>query len=510
MARNAVANLFRTGTSWVILLFLPPLLVRVLDKPTYGVWMLLLQVAAYVTVFDSGMQTAIARFVARAESLQDGFYLARLLSSAGAILVAGSLATMLVTAFASWQLNHLFREIPLSIMPQAREALLIIGLSMALTLPFSVMAGLFAGLQKNEINAFAGSLGKFTGALGTAWAAYTHKGMLAMAIWTGLGGLAQCLIYVICWNKLEKRDLLRPVYAERSMIREFLFFCSAMFVSQFSAILISGLDMPIVVAFDFRSAAYYAVAATLSNALVVPHGAIISTLMPVAAGRSSADKPERMGELLLKTTRFATAVLCLITLPLLLAMPLFLRLWVGPDYAIHTLTLAEILVVAQFTRLTMLPYVMVGYAAGQLSRMLYAALGEATVNLLCSIVGVRIIGARGVAIGTLIGAVVSVLVHFFASLPRTDTIAISRQQLAWNGILKPIAHALPLLLGTLALTRWISPPLFQLLLIVAAELVLLSLFWNFTFNAGDREQLKGLFRHALGLSGRLQPALRPE
>jgi O-antigen/teichoic acid export membrane protein len=180
MARNAAANLFRSGASWIIVFFLPPLLVRVLDKSTYGVWMLLLQVAAYVTVFDSGIQTAIARFVARTEILQDRLYMSRLLSSVGAILVASSLTTILLTIFASWQLNHLFSDIPLSIAGDSRKALLVIGTSVALTLPFSVVAGFFAGLQKNEINALAVSLGKFTGALGTAWAAYSHKGLLAI------------------------------------------------------------------------------------------------------------------------------------------------------------------------------------------------------------------------------------------------------------------------------------------------------------------------------------------
>lgn len=510
MARNAAANLFRSGASWIIVFFLPPLLVRVLDKPTYGVWMLLLQVAAYVTVFDSGIQTAIARFVARADLLQDRLYMSRLLSSVGAILVAGSLTTILLTILASWQLNHLFSDIPLSIAGDSRKALLVIGTSVALTLPFSVVAGFFAGLQKNEINALAVSLGKFTGALGTAWAAYSHKGLLAMAIWTGVGSLIQCLTYAIFWNREGTRSLLVLTLIDVGMIRKFLIFCSAMLVSQFSGILISGLDMPIVVAFDFHSAAYYAVAAMLSSALIVPYGAIISTLMPVAAGMSARDTPQRMGELLVKTTRFSTVVLCLITVPLLLGMPLFLRIWVGPDYAIHTLTLAGILVVAQFTRLSMLPYAMVGYAAGQLNRMLYAPISESIVNVSCSLIAVRIIGAPGVALGTLIGAFVSISVHLFVSLPRTDCVFVSRKRLARTGILKPVSFAVPILFVTLVLIRWISLPWFQLPLIITAELILSLLYWNFSFSTGDREQLKGLVRHGFNLSGRLFPVLRPE
>jgi O-antigen/teichoic acid export membrane protein len=510
MAKNAMANLFRSGTNWIIVLFLPPLLVRVLDKPTYGVWMLVLQVAAYVTLFDGGIQVTIARFVARAESLQDRKYMARLLSSAGAILVAASVATMLLTALASWQLNHFFHDIPSSISQSAREALLVIGLSMALTLPFSVLAGFFAGLQRNQINALAGSLGKFAGALGTAWAAYHHHGLLAMAAWTGFGSVAQCLTYVIFWHREMKDDLLRPSRVDRNMVREFLFFCAAMFVSQFCSILISGIDIPIVVAFDFRSAAYYAVAATLSNALIVPHSAIISTLMPVAAGMSSGATPGRIGQILQKTTRFATAILCLTTLPLLLAMPLFLRIWVGQDYADHALKIAEILVVAQFIRLTMLPYATIGYATGQLQRMLMAPISEAIVNFLFSLIAVQIIGASGVAIGTLIGAVVSVTLHFLVSLPRTDCVVVSRKQLAWNGILKPLAYALPLLLITRGIVRGTSAPLLQLLLVFTSELVLFLLLWNFTFDNSDRAQVKGVFRHTIDRSGVVLRALRSE
>jgi O-antigen/teichoic acid export membrane protein len=510
MAKNAVANLFRTGTGWVILLFLPPLLVRVLDKPTYSVWMLLLQVAAYVTVFDGGIQMSIARFVARAEPFEDPRYIARLLSSAGLILVSGSMATIALTVLASWQLNHLFHDIPALISGSAREALLLIGVSVALTLPFSVLAGFFAGLQKNEITAFAGSVGRFAGALGTAWAAFHHQGLVAMAAWTAFGTIAQSLILMVFWNRQMMSGLLRPSYVSRSTIREFLLFCSAMFVAQFSSILISGMDIPIVVAFDFHSAAYYAVAATLSNALIVPHGAIVSTVMPVAAGMSSGESPERLGGVLEKTTRFATAILCLIALPLLLVMPLFLRVWVGPEYAIHTLRFAEILVAAQFVRLTMAPYAFIGYAAGQFHRMLIAAISEGVVNLLFSLVAVRIIGAQGVAIGTLVGAVVSVWLHFSVSLPRTDCVVVDRKRLLWTGILKPSFCALPILLAALLLTRWILRPLPRLGLFATSELVLFVLFWKFSFDAGERGQIKALLHSAVGRSGKMLRFFLPE
>jgi O-antigen/teichoic acid export membrane protein len=508
MSKNAVANLLRSGTAWIIFLLLPPLLVRVLDKPTYGVWLLLLQLAAYITAFDGGIQIVIARYVARSEGLQDRHYLARLLSSAGMTLVLASLAAILLTALASWRLTDIFREIPTSIAQSARGALLVIGISLALNLPFSVMAGFFLGIQKNEITAFASSVGKFAGALGTAWAAYRHQGLLVMAVWVGLGNIAQCFIYLVLWHKAGKHDLLRRSSVERTMAREFVVFCSAMLIAQFSSILITGMDLPIVAAFDFRSAAYYGVAAILSNALIVPYGAVVNTLMPVAAGISASDGPKRLGQVLLKTTRFATALLCLISLPLLLLMLPALRAWVGADYASHTLLLAEILVVAQFTRLTMLPYALIGFAAGQQQRMLASLLVEGIVNLLCSLALVRFIGTRGVALGTLIGALVGVWLHFTISLPRTDCVSVSRTQLLWQGILKQLACAVPVLLCALMAGLWISSPLLQFALAASAELTLLALFWKLSLAAPERQQMLELIRHFACIPAKLLLAAR--
>ena len=504
MTKNSVANLLRVGSSWIIVLFLPPLLVRVMDKSAYGVWLLLLQLAAYITFFDGGIQIAISRYVARSDGSHARGYLARLLSSVGMILVGASLVTILLTALASWRLTQLFPGIPASIAPSARQALFVIGTSLALALPFTVLAGFFLGRQRNEVSAFAGSFGKFAGALGSAWAAYHHRGMLAMAVWVALGYVIQSLIYFAFWNEEETHGLLRPSWVERPVVREFIIFCSSMLVAQFSSLLVTGLDMPIVAAFDFRAAAYYGVASILSNALTVPYGAIVSSMLPVAAEISAGEDPRRLGQLLLKTTRFATSVLCLITLPLLLVMPMFLSIWVGPDYATHALLLGEILVAAQFIRLTMFPYALIGFAAGQQQRMLVSPIVEGVTNLLSSLVLVRFMGARGVAIGTLIGALIGVWLHLTVSLSKTNCIQIDRSELIWQGILKPLALTLPLTLCALLLP-WISSTLLHLLLAGGAELALSALLWRFTFNSNERIELLRLLQHFDAIIGRFLP-----
>ena len=505
MTKNASANLFRSGTGWLIVLFLPPLLVRVLDKPSYGTWMLLLQLGAYITMLDGGIQTAVARFVARADHQQDHSYLPSFLSSVGVFMSLAAVLTLLLAVIAAWWFPYIFRDIPGSILSMAREALLVIGTSMAITLPFSVIAGFYMGHQRYEVSALAGSAGKFTGALGVAWAAYHHQGLLLMAVWVAVGNLVQCLTYAWFWRQGDRRALLHPSFAQRTLVREFVVFCSAMVVSQFSSILITGMDMPIVAAFDFRTAAYYGIATTLSNILVVPFGAVVNTLIPVAAGASIVNDPLKLGEMLYKATRFSTALLCLIILPLVMLMPVLLRLWVGQDYATQSQSLALILIAAQFIRLTMLPYGIIGFAAGQQQKMLVSPLAEGVTNLLFSLVLVQLIGARGVAIGTLIGAAVAVVLHFTVSLPRTDCVDVSRRRLFLGGIVRPSVMALPLVCLVIAVPH-ISSIVLQVLLTLSAEFGLLVLFWIRIFDPAERKQLAHVIRHFVAIPMKISTA----
>ena len=497
IAKNSVANLTRMGTSWLLALFLPPLLVRVLDKPVYATWVLILQVGAYVGLIDASIQSVVGRFVARAEVLDDSRYMGRMLSSAAALMLFASLSAAILIVLGSWQLEHLFPNIPASISSDARQALLIVGLSLVFSLPFSTLAGTFFGLQKNEVNALAGSLGKIVGAVGAAWAAYHHQRLYIMATWIALGNLLQAAAYLWAWSLLKMKGVLRWANVDKAAVKEFVTFCYAVIATQIGSILITGIDLPIVAAFDFHSAAYYAVAATVSNMLIVPQGAIVGTLIPIASGMSAIQDPIRMGEAVLRTTRYATALLCILALPLLLGIQSFLTLWVGPDYARHALLSAVILIVAQFVRLTLMPYASIGFAAGQQHQMLITLLGEGVANVVFSLIGVHLVGAVGVAWGTLLGAFVSVVLHFIISMPRTNAMQFSRKFLIRDGIIRPVLCCLPsaALIGVLMGQEMHLAT--KCVLIFGAELSAILILYKVNFNLRERKELTDLLIRAV-------------
>ncbi len=495
LAKNSVANLWRLGTSWIIVLVVPPLLVRLLDPASYGTWMLVLQIGAYATLFDGGLQLAIGRFVARAEHHADRHYLGIVLSSSTAFLAAVATALCVLAAAVSFHLGSLFRSIPAPILGQAQVALLLVGGSLGLVISTSAFAGLCLGLEKNEINAAAVSVSKLAGAAGALWAAFHYQGLMWMALWTAAGTLMQPVIFFLAIRVHGAAAHFKLRLVKLSMVRQFARFCGATLASQLSSLLISGLDLPIVAAFDFPNAGYYALAATASNLISVLHGPVLSTLVPMMSSLSAGEDAQRMGKVLVRTSRLATALLLLTAVPFMLGMPVLLHLWVGRNYAVHALVFAEILMGAQLVRLTLLPYSIIGFSAGEQSRMLVSPTVEAVVNVACSLVLVRSMGAAGVAVGTLIGAFVGVTLHFLVSMRRTRSMAFGRMQLLWQGILRPLGWAaVPAALLALGL-HWLIDPAIQISLLAASAVLLAVVFWYGHLDAGERNVIHGAGTH---------------
>jgi O-antigen/teichoic acid export membrane protein len=131
-------------------------------------------------------------------------------------------------------------------------------------------------------------------------------------------------------------------------------------------------------------------------------------------------------------------------LPLIVFGYPILRLWVGEQYALHTLPYLRILVAANIIRNLCAPYATVIVATDRQAAAIAAAVSEAVVNLGSSIYLAGRFGAIGVAIGTVIGAFVSIALHFGVTMRLTHgTLAISRLRLFAKGMLRPAIIAVP-------------------------------------------------------------------
>jgi O-antigen/teichoic acid export membrane protein len=491
IVKNAFANLVRLAGAGIVALLLPPFLARELPKDVYGAWALLLQLALYAGYLDFGIQTAVARFVAHANELNDADQRDGIFSTAFALLAgAGLLGCALVVGLA-WQIPHIFHQMPAYLYHPAQTALLCMGLTLALGLPANVISALFVGLQRNEVPAAIAIVNKMIMAGLVIAVVLKHWGLAAMGIAVGVANLAAYAGAFATWKAWASNVRLRLALVGKKYVHQIGAYSTSVVVWMLAMLMVSGFDLSIVGIFDYQATAYYAIAATLTTFVAQAQGALFSALLPASAVLAARGEGERLGAMLISATRYGMLILLAMALPLIVAGHWILRLWAGPDYGLHSTVILQVLVIANVIRLCALPYSTLLLGTGQHSKVIASPLAEGVTNLTVSVVGAYFWGAIGVAVGTLIGAFVSIGFHLLYNMPRTALIVIDRVRLIKEGILRPALCALPLL--SLSLIERVTAPQ-QLWIIGPATLGTALLAWNYGLMRSDRQRLAQALR----------------
>jgi O-antigen/teichoic acid export membrane protein len=153
------------------------------------------------------------------------------------------------------------------------------------------------------------------------------------------------------------------------------------------------------------------------------------------------------GKLTIEATRYCTLLLGLFGLPLVFVAYSVLKLWIGRSYATQSICFLQGLILGNVIRQVGHPHSLAVIATGKQHLATIAGVAEALVNICVSQYLVQRIGAVGVAIGTVIGALVSMGLHLILSMRYIQSaIAISRRNLVIQGILRALLCTTPSLL----------------------------------------------------------------
>ena len=497
--KNASANLLRLAVSGLLALLLPPLLVRRLSTPTYGTWMLLVQLAGYVAFLEFGLQVVIARFVAHAEELKDRERRDGIVSTAFVLLTGAACLGVCLAGILAWKLPRMFPAMPVGLHKTSRTALFLMGTTFAITLPFSAIHAVFMGQQRNQIAAVIMVITKLTMAILVVGSVVAHFGIATMGGSVAVSNLVSVAVSYFAWRIWASDVRIRVHLAAESYARQIFRYCIGLGVWYLAMILISGVDLIIVGMFDYSETAYYATAVTLTSVVVLAQNAICSALLPASAALSAREDAGRLGSLLVSSTRYATLALLFMAIILVLGGRAILGVWVGHDFAVRSTPIMQMLIAANVVRLAMLPYSTLLLGVGVQGKVLLAPIAESITNLISSIIGASICGAMGVALGTLIGAFVGITLYFTYHMPRNTAIAADRLILIKEGLLRPFICALPFL--GLILFREIAPKMFFGTLLLWSCIAAVGaplLLWSVGLRTSDK-QLFGT--RILNLSG---------
>jgi len=444
VSKNILASLARVSVVSVVALVLPAYLTQHLPVTTYSAWVLILQLAAYVSYFDLGIQTAVSKFVAEYEAKGDRDSAGRH-ASAGLVLMmlAGTLGVALTLALA-WQVPNLFHTMPASLYHDVRTSVVLVGFSLSFGLVCAVYSAVFLGLQRYWIPMSISIINR-TSFAGIVIAVVALHGQLgAMGIAVAFINVGTGLSQILAWKKKASHVRMSAGLVDVPVLKRVARYCSLQSVWTIGLLCVAGLDVTIVGHYDYGQTAYYSIATLPTSFLLLIMSSIVGPLMPASSAMSTQLSSREMGAVLAKVTRYSTIVLLLTGLPLIVCgMPL-LRMWVGASYAVHTIRYLRILVFANIIRNFCLPYATMISATGRQEAAIITAVAEAVVNLSASLYLAGRFGGVGVAIGTLLGALVSVSLHFIVTMHFTrSSFDISCSRLFLSGLLRPAVIALP-------------------------------------------------------------------
>jgi O-antigen/teichoic acid export membrane protein len=477
LVKNSLANMVRVCASAIVALVLPHFLTRALDHDRFSAWALMLQIAAYANYLDFGLQTAVARYLAQAIERGDTEFRDRLTSTAFALLSIGALIAVLAIGCVLAFLPGLFQQAPALLIPELRGGILILAVCTALLLPLSTFTGVLIGLYRNDVPAISIGSSRLVGAVLVIFAVTHTHSLIVLAVLIGGCNLAGGLTQYFLVRKLLPTMRIAINLASRNMAAELARYCSTLTIWSLCMLLVGGLDVTIVGHYDFAAVGAYSVATLLIAFLTGINNSVYGALLAPLAVLQERAQLRRIGTLVVTVTRLTSFVDISAVLAVFLFGDSVLRLWVGESYAMQALPILRILVMANAIRLVGAPLSAALVATNQQHYGISGAVVEGISNFALSIGGAMLVGAVGVAYGTLAGSCISILWVLLLMVRWLRMPIVSRAELVLEGCIRPALCLLPVILcvvayGGLPWTTWRS------LGVTVAVIVTVAITWR--------------------------------
>jgi len=491
LLKNAMANVARGTAGAFVAVVLPLFLTRLMSSDEYGAWSLVLQLSAFVGYLDFGIQTAIGRFVAYTGESGDTELRDRIASTSAAVLAAAGVLGILGIVGLALLIPHVFHQVPPLLLRNSRWALVLVGGSLAVGLPCSLLNGIFVGLQRYEVPAAIIGGSRLLSALFVVLIVRHGGNITQMGAAVAAVNLASYGLQYLLYRKMAPRVQFSSNLVSWRAGRELFDYSFSLSIWSFATLLVTGLDVSLVAHFEFEKVAYYSVAATLTVFLIGVQYALFNVLIPSTAVMQARENSIRLGQVMITATRYGSFILLLMGLPLILAAKGILTVWVGPSYAEQGARILQVLTVANVIRLTAVPYAMILIGTGQQRLVTITPLLEGGSNLITSVIGGFLFGAIGVAIGTLLGVLVGFAGNLFYNMRRTMEVKFRIADYVRDGLLRPLVCILPLLAVDLSF-RFLgsSVPAVGYAAVGVAVMATLLLLWRYGLVGSERERLR--------------------
>jgi O-antigen/teichoic acid export membrane protein len=410
LGRNIVSNWAGYAVQVAVAFFLTPFILHCLGEARYGVWTLAVGLTGYYGLLDLGFSAGITQYLTRYLVAKDLDRLNRTASSGVVVLTFCGAVVFLGSLAIAFNASSLF-QIPAGATTEVALVIAIMGVSVAMQFGFFTYSAVFTALQRFDLSNSIGVATRILSAGASVACLKLGYGLLGLSV--VLAG-TNLIDYLLRWRVarwLIPSMKISPTLVTRESLGEVMKFGIWNFVSAGSTRLISYTDSLVIAAFmPVAAVAPFAIAANLRSYFDEIFVRVGFVFFPAATELDAQGNRKGLANLYLVSSKcmFLGSILCG-SMGILWARDFF-RLWLGAAYAepvgypsvasiFFLLILGSMVSVAQRIGYQ----VLLGIREVGLLAALFAAEGVA--NLVMSIVLVRSYGLIGIAIGTLVPAV---------------------------------------------------------------------------------------------------------
>lgn len=354
--RHIVArNIFWNWTGMVVDLaagfIVAPYLVRQLGVTGYGLWIVIGSLSGYFSLVDLGLRGSVGRHLALERAKEDWAGVNRTFSSAMAIFFVMALATLLATTIAVGVFDRVF-DVPADQLANARLALFLVGVGLALSFPLQAFDGYLWAAQRFDLLNWV-DIPTTLVRVGLTFALVRDRfdivELAVITLVTGAGsGAAKAILSFRLDSQLELSKRHIQGAAGRGLLKfgwwNFVITVASLTKTQLSPVLIgSFLGIAIVTPFS--------IARRLLDYAQKVIWTATGVLIPVATGFHALSQRDQEQRLLVEGGKYSAAVAVFFAAYFTFAGKALISLWMGPQFA-YVSTLLIILTAGTFVQMT--------------------------------------------------------------------------------------------------------------------------------------------------------------
>lgn len=244
-------NWFGTIANMAVGFFLAPFILHRLGDVAYGVWVLAVSVVGYLGLLDLGMQSSVLRFVSKGHTKGNHQDASDVISAALWVRLQLSVLALLLSAALSAAFPILFK-IPAALASDARKAILLIGLTTAITLSVGVVAGVLSALNRYDLQNYVSLTQMAIRVTGVVMVLRTGHGIVAIGVCELTAATIGQILLAWIARRLYPELKIRLAKPKRETLRQIWVYSSYAFLTTIAVQLVYQADNLVVGAFIFR------------------------------------------------------------------------------------------------------------------------------------------------------------------------------------------------------------------------------------------------------------------